>query len=148
MSLEIRDLDVWVEYPEWANPENYAMIPDELDLMIQRLEADEPEQWTQLCLRGLFTLYSHLAAGESGNCTGMFHSNSIGIGDGRARLAGQPDLVGTIEEFKETFRPLIADGLQELEREGIDSAAVCEDMRRDCENSPFDPVEFREELLD
>lgn len=148
MSLEIRDLDVWVEYPEWADPKNYAMIPDELDLMIQRSEADEPEQWTLLCLRGLFTLYSHLVAEESGVCLGMFHAESIEIEGERARLTGQPDIVGTVDEFKATFRPLLVEGLRELEREGIDSEAVCENLRYECEDSPFDPVEFRGELLD
>jgi hypothetical protein len=143
MSIDISEADLWIEYPEWSKPERYAMVQDELELVVQRPDG-EPEVWTQLCLRGLFSLYERLVVEESGSCLGFFRLNEVVVEDGRARLKGQPDLTGTVDEFEPVVRALIADVLQELESEGIDSEAVCENMRADFENSPFDPMELHE----
>ncbi|SEW10458.1 hypothetical protein [Halobacterium jilantaiense] len=150
-SLAIRDLDIWVKYPDSVDPEDYAMGRHELRLMTQLPAADEPE-FVAICLRDLFTLYSRLVAEEPGDCLG--HLRYIKFDGDRARMIDTRQLVeiaseiaGTIDEFKETFRPLLVEGLQVLEQEGIDSEAVCEELRSDCEDSPFDPVEFRERVL-
>ena len=146
MALDISEVEVWIEYPDWAKPENYAMVQDELDLVVKQPDADS-EVWTQLCLRGLFTLYGRLVVAESGPCPGFFRMNAVEIKDGHVRLEGQPTLVGSVAEFEEVVRTLIADVLRELEAEGFDSEAVCENIRADVEAAAFDPLELRAEVL-
>jgi hypothetical protein len=146
VALDISEAEVWIEYPELAKPENYAMVQDELDLVLQRSDADDPEIWTQLCLRGLFTLYERLVVEESGWCLGFFRMNEVVVEDGRVRLEGQPALIGTVDEFEAVVRALITDVLNELESEGINSRAVCENMCADFERSEFDPVGFHAEV--
>lgn len=143
MSIDISAANLWIEYPEWAKPERYAMVQDELELVVQRPDG-EPEVWTQLCLRGLFSLYERLLVEESGSCLGFFRLNEVVVEDGSARLEGQPDLTGSVDEFKTVVRALITDVLQELESESIDSEEVCENMRADFEKSPFDPMVLHE----
>jgi hypothetical protein len=41
MSIDISEADLWIEYPEWSKPERYAMVQDELELVVQR-----PNGWS------------------------------------------------------------------------------------------------------
>lgn len=144
MSEPVSDVDLWVEFPGYLSPEVYVWPWDQLPLKMD--SGDGEETWYYTCLDSLFLLYHHLELGESGSIPMDSGLLDVEVGE-EVSFGEDPELVGSVAEFRAAVEPLIADILRELESEGKDVEAICTKEMHMVAELAFDRVAMWERLV-
>lgn len=132
-TLEIDSVDFTFDVGEYTEPEDLEWLPDAADFILQIHEKDREVteyQYGYTCLKHIFLLLNRLKTRESGRFLWGTGLGEIRFEGDEVKVFGNPELVGTVDDFRSTTEDLARQIFEYIRQHDVDTRSIATNIAK------------------